>query len=114
MDVDFPITSLYAIVLSRIFNILDLLKCTNFSLSREIHPPIFFPLQNKAPPHLEGYLLKQRQSSVLKKGWKKFFFIVRFPNFSLSIPLTNVNTAKPLNKGHLSIRDTWFCPILIH
>ncbi|CAI8026540.1 hypothetical protein GBAR_LOCUS15241, partial [Geodia barretti] len=34
------------------------------------------PDLNKAPPHLEGYLLKQRQSSVLKKGWKKFFFIV--------------------------------------
>jgi hypothetical protein len=34
------------------------------------------PDLNKAPPHLEGHLLKQKSASVLKKGWKKYFFLV--------------------------------------
>lgn len=34
------------------------------------------PDLNKAPPHLEGDLLKQRNVSVLKKGWKRYYFIV--------------------------------------
>ena len=33
--------------------------------------------QNKAPPHVEGELLKQNVKSMLgKKGWTKFYFIV--------------------------------------
>ena len=37
----------------------------------------FFPPQNKAPPHVEGELLKQNTKGMLgKKGWTKFYFIV--------------------------------------
>ena len=33
--------------------------------------------QNKAPPHVEGELLKQNSKAIVgKKGWRKYFFIV--------------------------------------
>ena len=34
-------------------------------------------LQDKPPPHLEGYLLKQNPRSRLgRRGWKSYFFFV--------------------------------------
>ena len=36
------------------------------------------PLQNKAPPHIEGELLKQKDRAVIgrKKGWKKYLLVM--------------------------------------
>lgn len=43
------------------------------SLLEECH--VF--MQNKAPPHVEGDLLRQGTQSIFgRKSWKKYFFIV--------------------------------------
>ena len=36
------------------------------------------PLQNKAPPHIEGELLKQKDRAVIgrKKWWKKYLLVM--------------------------------------
>ena len=43
------------------------------------------PSQNKAPPHVEGELLKQNIKATFgKKGWRKYFFIVSVQHYTVN------------------------------
>ena len=69
--------------------------------------------QNKAPPHVEGELLKQNTKAYVgKKGWKKYFFIVS-QSFFIQVATTtscydNVKILLPLENDtpQFSVRST--------
>ena len=69
--------------------------------------------QNKAPPHVEGELLKQNTKAYVgKKGWKKYFFIVS-QSFFIQVAMTtscydNVKILLPLENdtSQFSVRST--------
>ena len=58
--------------------------------------------QNKAPPHVEGELLKQNTKAIVgKKGWKKYFFIVS-QSFFIQVAMTVLKSCCHWKIIHLS------------
>lgn len=75
-------------------------------------------LQNKAPPHVEGELLKQNTKAIVgKKGWKKYFFIVS-PSFHTTYMLPSEDVPQcqryipiQLYNFHVSPKEYYFSVI---